>query len=83
MTDEPTKENRPPGLAEGTDPDTPQDPGIPGPKTEEEQGTEWEPSAPARGFPQDAEDEEAKQEAAEADDTLAPGSMPPGGEDSP
>lgn len=78
MTDEPKKEGRPPSLAEGTDPDTPQDPGIPGQKAREEQGTEWEPSTPARGFPEDAaNDERAKREAAEADDTLAPGSMPP------
>ncbi len=76
MTDEhePTKEGRPPSLAEGTDPDVPQDPGIPGQKAEEEQGTEWEPSSPASGFPEDADDEGR---AAEADGSLAPGSMPP------
>ena len=78
MNDEPTKEGRPTGLAEGTDPDTPQDPGIPGRKTQEEQRTEWEPSTPARGFPEDAEDEQARQREAEADDTLAPGSQPGG-----
>jgi hypothetical protein len=77
MSDEPTKEGRPPEIAEGTDPDTPQDPGIPGQKAQEEQGTEWEPSPPGHGFPEDAEDEDAKRAAADADDTLAPGSMPP------
>jgi hypothetical protein len=78
MSDEPTKEGRPPEVAERTDPDTPQDPGIPGRKAEEEQQTGWEPSTPEHGFPEDAEDERAKREAAEADDTLPPGSMPPG-----
>lgn len=73
MSDEPTKEGRPPSVAEGTDPDVPQDPGIPGQKAEEEQGTEWEPSSPARGFPEDAED---KERAAEADNTIPPGAMP-------
>jgi hypothetical protein len=76
MSDEPKKEGRPPGLAESTDPDTPQEPGIPGPKAQEERRTEWEPSTPARGFPEDAEDERARQREAEADDTLAPGSLP-------
>jgi hypothetical protein len=80
MSDEPTKEGRPPGLEEGGDPDTPQDPGIPGPKVEEEQTTEWEPSTPERGFPEDAEDERARAREAEADDSLAPGSMPPQGD---
>lgn len=78
MTDEPEKEGRPPGLAEGTDPDTPQDPGIPGRKADEERQTEWEPSAPARGFPEEAEDEGARRREAAADESLAPGSMPPG-----
>ena len=57
MSDEPAKESRPPSLAEGTDPDVPQDPGIPGRKAEEEQGTEWEPSSPSRGYPEDADDQ--------------------------
>lgn len=77
VSDEPTKEGRPPGVAEGTDPDTPQDPGIPGQKAEEEQGTQWEPRATERGFPEGAEDDRAKREAAAADDTFPPGSMPP------
>lgn len=77
MSDEPKKEGRPAGIAESTDPETPQDPGIPGRKTEEEQGTDWEPSTPARGFPEAAADERATREAADADDTLPPGSMPP------
>lgn len=76
MSEEP-KRGRPPGIAESADPGIPQDPGIPGSKSEREQGTEWEPSSPARGFPEDAEDERAKQEAAQADETLAPGGMPP------
>lgn len=104
MESEP-KQARPGDQAEGTDPDLPQDPGIPGSKTEEEQPEEA-PAPPGRGFPDageqtDASDEpeegppapgreppssgesEGEQrgmrEAAEADDTLAPGSMPPEG----
>jgi hypothetical protein len=80
MAGETAKEGRPPGLAEGADPDTPQDPGIPGRKAEEEQRTEWEPSAPARGFPEGAEDENARRREAAADDSPAPASMPPGGD---
>jgi hypothetical protein len=77
VSDGPTKESRPPGVAEGPDADTPQDPGIPGGKAEEEQTTEWEPATPERGFPEDAEDERAKRQAASAEDTLPPGSMSP------
>lgn len=73
MNDEPKKEGRPSSLAEGTDPDVPQDPGIPGQKAEEDQGTEWEPSSPATGFPEDADAEQA----ADADNTIPPGAMPP------
>ena len=75
MSEDAEKETRPPDLAEGTDPDLPQDPGIPGNKAEEE-GTQWEPHAEGRPFP-GSDDERAKAEAAEADGGLAPGSMPP------
>lgn len=75
MTDEPSKESRPPDQAEPADPDVPQDPGIPGRKAEDEQ-TEGAPTRQGHGFP-GSDDERAKREAAEADDTLAPGSMPP------
>jgi hypothetical protein len=76
MSDETEKQGRPPGIAEGTDPDVPQDPGIPGNKVEEEQQSEWDPHQEGRPFP-GSDDERAKREAAGADGSLAPGSMPP------
>ncbi|HEY7196002.1 MAG TPA: hypothetical protein VH306_02320 [Gaiellaceae bacterium] len=79
MSDE-QKQSKPPGLDESADADTPQDPGIPGSKPPDEQ-PEREPQSPGQGFPESAEDERAKREAAEADDTLAPGSMPPRDDD--
>jgi hypothetical protein len=57
MRDKPTKEGRPPEIAEPTDADLPQDPGIPGSKVTEEQETDWSPSTPGRGFPESARDE--------------------------
>ena len=57
MGDKSRKEGRPLEIAEPTDPDVPQDPGIPGSKAKEEQGSNWEPSTPARGFPESAQDE--------------------------
>jgi hypothetical protein len=57
MGDKPTKESRPPEIAEPADSDVPQDPGIPGSKAKEEQGTGWAPSTPARGFPESARDD--------------------------
>jgi hypothetical protein len=74
---EPQKEGRPEELAEEADPDTPQDCGIPDRKPVQEQPTDWEPTAPGRGFPEDAEDDEARRRAARAGDSLPPGSMPP------
>jgi hypothetical protein len=78
MTDEPQKEGRPQELAEEADPDTPQDPGIPGRKPVQEQPTDWKPTASGRGFPEVAEDDDARRRATRADDTLPPGSMPTG-----
>jgi hypothetical protein len=77
MSDEPSKESRPEELADPADPDVPQDPGIPGSKAEKEQEEGWAPPATPRGFPESAHDDGAKQAAAEADETLPPGSMPP------
>jgi hypothetical protein len=77
MSDESSKENRPPDLAESADPETPQDPGIPGQKVEGESEAGWEPATPGRGFPEDAEEDGERRREAEADDSLAPGSMPP------
>ena len=50
MADAPDKQTRPPGQDETTDPDISQDPGIPGPKVEEEQELEREQS-PGHAFP--------------------------------
>jgi len=83
MTDSPEKQNRPPGQDETTDPDISQDPGIPGPKVEEELPPDDE-SSPGHGFPgsgNSQEDQSQMRQAAEADATLAPGSMPPSGDD--
>jgi hypothetical protein len=57
MREEPTKEARPPEVTEPADADVPQDPGIPGSKAVEEQGSRWAPSTPARGFPESVEDD--------------------------
>jgi hypothetical protein len=55
MAEDPEKQTRPPGQDDPTDPDLSQDPGIPGPKVEEEQELEREQS-PGRGFPGTAQD---------------------------
>jgi hypothetical protein len=50
MAEDPEKQTGSPGEDEPTDPDLPQDPGIPGPKVEEEQVLERE-QPPGHGFP--------------------------------
>jgi len=53
MAEGPEKQARPPGEDDPTDPDLPQDPGIPGPKVEEEQELERD-RPPGHGFPDPA-----------------------------
>jgi len=55
MEENPEKQARPPGQDEPTDPGLRQDPGIPGPKVEEEQKLERE-QPPGHGFPGSARD---------------------------
>lgn len=68
MSDHPEKQTRPPGQDETTDPDISQDPGIPGPKVEEELPPEEEssPGHGVRGSGDSEEDERQMRSAAEA-----------------
>ena len=68
------KETRPEELGETAFEDIPQDPGVPGVKfPADEPGQGFEGDSPLR-------DEDSRRRAAEADDSLAPGSMPGGPE---